>query len=196
MIAYLKGQVLAKNNNYLILGVNDVGYKLFATEAFLASLKVTAIQEFYISHQVREEASDLYAFKDLEELDMFELLLSVSGVGPKSALAVISLASPADIKEAVARDDASLLIKVSGIGKKTAERVVLELKGKIMKKLASQVSVFKDLPSTFSDELGALMSLGYALAEAREALQSLDANLTDSGERVKAALKKLSKRLK
>lgn len=196
MIAYLKGQVLAKNNNYLILGVNDVGYKLFATEAFLASLKVTAIQEFYISHQVREEASDLYAFKDLEELDMFELLLSVSGVGPKSALAVISLASPADIKEAVARDDASLLIKVSGIGKKTAERVVLELKGKIMKKLTSQVSVFKDLPSTFSDELEALMSLGYALAEAREALQSLDANLTDSRERVKAALKKLSKRLK
>ncbi len=196
MIAYLKGQVLAKNNNYLILGVNDVGYKLFATEAFLASLKVTAVQEFYISHQVREEASDLYAFKDLEELDMFELLLSVSGVGPKSALAVITLASPADIKEAVARDDASLLIKVSGIGKKTAERVVLELKGKIMKKLASQVSVFKDLPSTFSDELEALMSLGYALAEAREALQSLDANLTDSGERVKAALKKLSKRLK
>jgi len=196
MIAYLKGQVLAKNNNYLILGVNDVGYKLFATEAFLASLKVTAVQEFYISHQVREEASDLYAFKDLEELDMFELLLSVSGVGPKSALAVIALASPADIKEAVARDDASLLIKVSGIGKKTAERVVLELKGKIMKKLASQVSVFKDLPSTFSDELEALMSLGYALAEAREALQSLDSNLTDSGERVKAALKKLSKRLK
>ncbi|MDX9779090.1 MAG: Holliday junction branch migration protein RuvA [Patescibacteria group bacterium] len=196
MIAYLKGQVLAKNNNYLILGVNDVGYKLFATEAFLASLKVTAVQEFYISHQVREEASDLYAFKDLEELDMFELLLSVSGVGPKSALAVIALASPADIKEAVARDDASLLIKVSGIGKKTAERVVLELKGKIMKKLASQVSVFKDLPSTFSDELEALMSLGYALVEAREALQSLDSNLTDSGERVKAALKKLSKRLK
>jgi Holliday junction DNA helicase RuvA len=196
MIAYLKGQVLAKNNNYLILGVNDVGYKLFATEAFLASLKVTAVQEFYISHQVREEASDLYAFKDLEELDMFELLLSVSGVGPKSALAVIALASPVDIKEAVARDDASLLIKVSGIGKKTAERVVLELKGKIMKKLASQVSVFKDLPSTFSDELEALMSLGYALVEAREALQSLDSNLTDSGERVKAALKKLSKRLK
>jgi Holliday junction DNA helicase RuvA len=196
MIAYLKGQVLAKNNNYLILGVNDVGYKLFATEAFLASLKVTAVQEFYISHQVREEASDLYAFKDLEELDMFELLLSVSGVGPKSALAVIALASPVDIKEAVARDDASLLIKVSGIGKKTAERVVLELKGKIMKKLASQVSVFKDLPSTFSDELEALMSLGYALVEAREALQSLDSNLTDSGEREKAALKKLSKRLK
>ncbi len=197
MLSYLRGQVLAKNNNYLVLVVNSVGYQIFVGENILNSVKVGDEQEFYLSHQVREDASDLYGFRNLQELELFGLLLSVSGVGPKSALGVMSIATADDIKEAVIRDDATLLTKVAGIGKKTAERVVLELKNKIGKIVGGNTLNAGDVMSSgFGDELDALMSLGYALPEARLALNNLDSTLVDSGERVKAALKKLSKRLK
>jgi len=142
---------------------------------------------------VREEASDLYGFKNLEDLELFELLLTVSGVGPKSALGVISMASASDIKEAIIRGDANLLTKVSGIGKKTAERLVLELKTKILRGSGSGISLN---PSNLagSDEIDALMSLGYSLSEARSAFNLVDPAIIDSGERVKAALKKMVKR--
>jgi Holliday junction DNA helicase RuvA len=194
MIAYLNGQILAKSNNYVILGVDNIGYRLFIGESLGSELKVSDKREFYISHQVREDASDLYAFRSIAELELFELLLSVSGVGPKSALGVLSIASADDIKEAVIRGDAALLTKVAGIGKKTAERVVLELKNKIAKNLGASLSSF-DLPSGLSDELDALMALGYSLPNARAALQDLNPSLSDSGERVKAALKKLSQKI-
>jgi len=193
MLAYLHGRILAKSNNYLILEVNNVGYQIFVGEAFLSSLKVGEEQEFYLSHQVREDASDLYGFRNLPELELFQLLLSVSGVGPKSALGVLSIASADDIREAVIRGDAALLTKVAGIGKKTAERVVLELKNKIAKNINGAI-LGATLPVGLSDELDALMSLGYSLPDARAALNDLDSSLNDSGERVKAALKKLARK--
>ena len=193
MLAYLHGRILAKSNNYLILEVNSVGYQIFLGEAFLSSLKVGEEQEFYLSHQVREDASDLYGFRNLSELELFQLLLSVSGVGPKSALGVLSIASADDIREAVIRGDAALLTKVAGIGKKTAERVVLELKNKIVKNINGAI-LGATLPVGLSDELDALMSLGYSLPDARAALNDLDSSLNDSGERVKAALKKLARK--
>jgi Holliday junction DNA helicase RuvA len=193
MLAYLHGRILAKSNNYLILEVNSVGYQIFVGEAFLSSLKVGEEQEFYLSHQVREDASDLYGFRNLSELELFQLLLSVSGVGPKSALGVLSIASADDIREAVIRGDAALLTKVAGIGKKTAERVVLELKNKIAKNINGAI-LGATLPAGLSDELDALMSLGYSLPDARTALNDLDPSLNDSGERVKAALKKLARK--
>jgi len=196
MLAYLSGIVIAKNNNYLILKVNNVGYQIFVGESLLSSMNKGEDRELYLSHQVREDASDLYGFKNLEDLALFELLLSVSGVGPKSALGVLSIASADDIREAVIRNDASLLMKVSGIGKKTAERVVLELKNKIAKIITgSSLNGESGLSTSFGDELDALMSLGYSLPDARLALDGLDASLQESGERVKAALKKLSKRV-
>lgn len=196
MIAYLCGQVLTKSNNYLILKVNNIGYQIFAGESLLSSIQKGEERELYLSHQVREDASDLYGFKNLEDLALFELLLSVSGVGPKSALGVLSIASADDIREAVVRNDASLLMKVSGIGKKTAERVVLELKNKITKIISGDsLNAGTSLSAGFGDELDALMSLGYSLPDARSALDDLDSALTDSGDRVKAALKKLSKKI-
>lgn len=196
MLAYLSGTVIAKNSNYLILKVNNIGYQIFLGEALLSSIVKGEEKELYISHQVREDASDLYGFKNLEDLALFELLLSVSGVGPKSALGVLSIASAGDIKEAVVRNDASLLMKVSGIGKKTAERLVLELKNKISKIITgNSLNSENSLSVGFEDELDALMSLGYSLADARMALDGLDDNLKESGERVKAALKKLSKKM-
>jgi len=193
MISFLRGKIIHKSLNSLILEVNNIGYQIFAGENFLAELRVGSEAEIYTHHNIREDASDLYGFKNPEDLELFGLLLTVSGVGPKSALGVLSLASAGDIKEAIARDDASLLTKVSGIGKKTAERVVLELKNKIIR-TAGAMSAISSLPSGSSDELDALMTLGYSLSEAREALNALGPEITDSGERVKAALKKMAKR--
>lgn len=195
MLAYLRGQVLAKSNNYLILEVNQVGYQIFVGESLLATLKVGTEQELYLSHQVREDADDLYGFRSLAELELFTLLLSVSGVGPKSALGVLAIASADDIREAVIRDDPALLTKVAGIGKKTAERIVLELKNKLAKSISgATLAANPAMSSNFGDELEALMSLGYDLSSARAALNGLDPSLVDSGERVKAALKTLGRR--
>ena len=192
MIAYLKGKIIAKTNSYLILETGGVGYQVFAGENFLADAKTGSEQEIYIHHQVREDASDLYGFKNLDDLNLFELLISVSGVGPKSALAVLSLAATDDIREAIVRGDASLLTKVSGIGKKTADRLVLELKNKVAKS-SSGTSLSGGGLSGLGDELDALMSLGYPINEAREALNMVEASITSTTGRVKAALKLLAK---
>lgn len=193
MIAYLKGKVIAKSNNYIILETGGIGYQIYAGENFLAELPKGGESEIYTHHHVREEMSDLYGFRDLEELQLFELLISVSGVGPKSALAVISLASTNDIKEAIIRGDAGLLTKVSGIGKKTAERLVLELKNKVARSSSGDILSGGISSIGSSDEIDALMSLGYSLPEAREALNSVEPSITSSSGRVKAALKSLAR---
>lgn len=194
MISYLHGKIINKSGNYAILEVANIGYQIFAGENFLNELKIGAEVEVYTHHQVREEASDLYGFKNIADLELFELLLTVSGVGPKSALGVISMASADDIKEAIIRGDANLLTKVSGIGKKTAERIVLELKTKVLRGSSNAIGANGSASLIGSDEIDALMSLGYSLSEARAAFNLVDPELTDSGERVKAALKKMAKK--
>jgi Holliday junction DNA helicase RuvA len=192
MIAYLKGKIIAKPNNYLILETGGVGYQIFVGENLFSEIKLGEEKALYLHHRIREDASDLYGFLDLEDLNLFELLLSVSGVGPKSALAVLSLANSDDIKEAIIRGDASLLTKVSGIGKKTAERLVLELKNKVMR-VSSGSTLVGSSSGSLGDELDALMSLGYAVNDAREALNKVEASITSTSGRVKAALKFLAK---
>ncbi|MFA6995470.1 MAG: Holliday junction branch migration protein RuvA [Patescibacteria group bacterium] len=192
MISFLRGRVINKGLNYAIIETGNIGYQVFAGENFLNDLKIDNEVEIYTHHQVREEASDLYGFKTLEDLELFELLLTVSGVGPKSALGVLTIASASDIKEAIIRGDANLLTKVSGIGKKTAERLVLELKTKILR--FSSTATTDNSSLVGSDEIEALMSLGYSFSEARSALNLVDSAIIDSGERVKAALRKIAKK--
>ncbi|HZJ40653.1 MAG TPA: Holliday junction branch migration protein RuvA [Candidatus Saccharimonadales bacterium] len=192
MISYLRGTIISKSSNYFILDVHDIGYAIFASDNFLNEIKMGESLEVFTHHHVREEAADLYGFKNLEELELFELLLGVSGVGPKSALGVLAMASADDVKESIIRGDAELLTKVSGIGRKTAERLVLELKNKILK-IAASSKLGTGMSLVSSDELDALMSLGYSLSEARAALGSVDSELKDTGERVKQALKIMKK---
>jgi Holliday junction DNA helicase RuvA len=194
MIAYLRGTVINKINNYFILELNNIGYAVYAAENFLNNLRVGSETEVYIHHHVREEADDLYGFPSLEEFELFELLLSVSGVGPKSALGVLAMATALDIKEAIIRGDADLLTKVAGIGKKTAERVVLELKTKVLRISGGALTINNYNSGVSSDEIDALMSLGYSLSEARSALNAVDSVIIDSGLRVKEALKKMLKK--
>lgn len=190
MIAFLRGKTIYKTFNSIILEVNNIGYQVFLNEAFLNELMIDGVCEIYIHHQIKEDCSDLYGFKTVADLELFQLLISVSGVGPKSALGILNMAGSSDVKEAILTGDASSLTKVSGIGKKTAERLVLELKTKILK-----LSDSKELSSSNIvlgvDEIEALISLGYSLVESREALKSIDPEIKDSGERVRAALKKM-----
>lgn len=193
MISFLRGRVINKGFNYAIIETGNIGYQVFAGENFLNDLKIDSEVEIYTHHQVREEASDLYGFKTLEDLELFELLLTVSGVGPKSALGVLTIASARDIKEAIIRGDANLLTKVSGIGKKTAERLVLELKTKILR-FSATATTANSSSLVGSDEIEALMSLGYSFSEARSALSLVDPKVVDIGERVKAALRKMARK--
>ena len=166
---------------------NDMGYKVFIKATQYVELNINDQIEFYIHQHIREDALDLYGFNSLAELEMFELLLSISGVGPKSALNALTVASVDELQESIGRGDSSLLVKVSGIGKKTAERIVLELKDKVIKLDNSYIGNKKFVDSA-SDEIDALMALGYSLQQARESLGQVDPKIKDSGERIRAAL--------
>ena len=192
MISYLKGKIKHKGSGFVILEVNNIGYQIFISPLFYADLKFGQEVELYTYQQVREDALNLYGFRNMAEQEMFELLLSISGIGPKSALGVMSIATVADIKESIGRGDPALLTKVSGIGRKTAERVVLELREKIGKLNIGDSKLSGDLLGS-SDEIDALMALGYSLSQARESLNNVDAKIKDSGERIRQALKKLGK---
>lgn len=192
MISFLRGKILRRSLNFVILDVRDIGYKVFVNSAALSEVAEGQQAEFYIHQHVKEDALDLYGFRNLDELEMFELLLSISGVGPKSALGVLVVGKVGDIKESIARGDSSLLTKVSGIGKKTAERIVLELREKVGKMaVGSQIGIDGVGISASSDEIDALMSLGYSLQQAREALQKVDHSIVDSGKRIKEALRNI-----
>jgi len=193
MVSFLRGKILNKGQGYIIVEVNNIGYQVFVNPIMFADFDVGQAVEIYTHQYVREDALDLYGFKSLEELEMFELLLSISGIGPKSALGVLSVASVADIKESISRGDSSLLTKVSGIGRKTAERVVLELREKISETTDNRQQAIGQGGSARGDEIDALMALGYSMQQARDALRGVDAEIKDSGERIKAALKRLSK---
>ena len=193
MISFLSGKILNKGQGYIIVEVSDVGYRIFVNPIMYSELNIGQKIELYTHQYVREDSLDLYGFRNLPELEMFELLLSISGIGPKSALGVLSIADVADLKDTIVRGDSSLLTKVSGIGRKTAERVVLELREKIGDKVDSSQKIAGRGVGASGDEIDALMALGYSMSQAREALQRVDINIKDSGERIKEALKKLGK---
>lgn len=184
MLSYISGKILAKRENYLMVVNNGLGYKIFVAPKIIADLGETA--ELYLYQQVKEDGTALFGFKTLAELEFFELLLSVSGVGPKSALAILSLANVEELKSAIANSDVAILTRVSGIGQKTAERLVLELRNKV-DYLAPLDGL--NASQSRSEELEALVSLGYSASQAREALGQVDKAITDSGERIKTALR-------
>jgi Holliday junction DNA helicase RuvA len=192
MISYINGKIKNKGTAYVIVLVGGLGYKVYINEALYSETNVGQEVEFYIFQNVREDALDLYGFASLEQLELFELLLSVSGIGPKSALGVLSAGKVADIKETIARGDSSLLIKVSGIGKKTAERVVLELREKVGSLASRGIGAGGAQSfSASSDEIDALVALGYSVFQAREALAKVDPRISNSGERIKSALRNI-----
>lgn len=191
MISFLRGKLINKGKNYIIIEAGDVGYQVFVNPVMYAELTINQPLEIYTHQYVREDALDLYGFRSLEELEMFELLLSISGVGPKSALGILSIAKVNEIKESIARGDSHLLTKVSGIGRKTAERVILELREKI-----GALGFGGDATGgaiSGGDEIDALVALGYSIQQARDALRQVDQKTIDPSERIREALKLLGR---
>lgn len=178
----------------MLVDVGGVGYKVFSTtEAVLESALGEPV--FLWTHlSIRENAHDLFGFKDKEALETFELLISIPGIGPRTALGILNVATPSMLRQAVASEDTSYLTKVSGIGKKNAEKIVLELKGKLH---ITTTDRGRDTRME-SDAMEALVSLGYSERDAREALKRLSSassgETTDTSERVKQALRLLSEK--
>ena len=191
MLSYIKGQVKLKTEQFIIIENNGIGYKVFVSADLLLESKVGDEVELYTYQHVREDALMLFGFKNYDQLQLFELLISISGVGPKTALGVFAVAEPADIKSAIVNEDASVLKKVSGIGAKTAERIVLELKNKITGDFG-EIKTKEELSGDV-DSIEALVSLGYSANDAREALKQVDKTITNPSDKVREALKFLGK---
>ena len=185
MIGHIEGVVYAVRAGFAVLSVGGVGYKVAATREVLTTLAEGNSAALWTHLAVRETAHDLYGFKTEEELRFFELLLTVSGIGPKSALAVLDIANVETLRSAVAGGNASYLTKVSGIGRKTAEKIVLELRDK--------VGAFSDgsarALSGDEEALEALRALGYTPAEARDAVRKVPQEIETGNARLREALK-------
>ncbi|HPX94639.1 MAG TPA: Holliday junction branch migration protein RuvA [Candidatus Moranbacteria bacterium] len=190
MIAKLKGKISFFHGNYVVIDVNDVGYKVQVTAHTLGRIASSSEVELYTHTYVREDTLSLFGFLELEEFDMFELLISISGIGPKAALGILSIADPKMIRAAVLSEDPSILTRVSGVGKKIAQRVILELKNKVSDLTANQ----KEKASADSEAFEALASLGYSVSECREMLKEVPSHVSDVGDRVKFALKSSGKK--
>lgn len=188
MIAFLEGKVELKTAKFAVLNVNGIGYKVFVSDSILRKLKQESEARFFVYSHLRENLSELYGFETFDALELFELLLSVNGVGPKAALSIMMLSSAETLKQAIASGEKTLLTKVSGIGQRTAERIILELKNKVS---ASPGSV-KKLESD-SEAADALISLGYTRSQAGKALKQISVKTECVEDRVREALKVLSK---
>ena len=186
MIGYIKGKIIHQDLKSIILDVSGIGYKIYTAKTFLNPDNNKNV-DFWTYLAVRENALDLYGFETKEELDFFELLISVSGIGPKSAIGIMTVASVQNLKQAIGTGDTTHLIKFSGVGKKNAEKIVLELKDKIQ---GLNVDIGKQL-SEDMDALEALTTLGYGEREIREALKKVS-NIENTKEKIKKALKLLS----
>jgi len=191
MISYLKGTISYISENEIEVIVNNIGYKVFVTNDILDKVKLDQEIEIFTHQDVKETALDLYGFDSRGKLDLFAKLISVSGIGPKTGLNVLALATVDEIESAIIRGDASILTKVSGIGKKTAERIVLELKNKFSK--GADLPVTDNDQSEDADVIDGLIGLGYTIDQARQSLRQIDKNIEGSEEKIKACLKILSK---
>jgi len=199
MIAQLTGEIAYRSIDHLILDVGGVGYRLMIPLSTFYSLPEQGQVRLQVHTHVKEDALLLFGFLTLEEKQMFTLLLSVSGVGPKLALNILSNIPAAQLQSALASGDSKQLNNVPGIGKKTAERLVLELREKVRKTFAVEIASHPETASPLSgtrieDALSALVNLGYKEQLARKALNSLDlADGTSVEEILKGALRILVK---
>jgi Holliday junction DNA helicase RuvA len=189
MIAKIKGKIAFFRDNYVVVDVAGVGYKIFVTEFAMGKIAGKEEIELFTHTYVREDMLSLYGFLTLDELGMFEMLISISGIGPKAAIGILTIAEPKTIRTAIITGDSSILTRVSGVGKKTAERVILELKNRI----AELPGEDQGAARADSEAIEALTSLGYSVSQAREALKSVPEKTKDVSERVREALKRLGK---
>ncbi|TAN36527.1 Holliday junction branch migration protein RuvA [Patescibacteria group bacterium] len=192
MIAHLSGTILFVGDRYVVIETSGVGYKVRLAVDTLQTLKknVGENTSLWIHTAVREDALDLYGFQNQVELEFFEMLISVSGIGPKGALGILNVAPVDHLKEAISMGDTGALTKVSGIGLKSAQKIILELRDKLgwQESEASGTMLGDE-----RDAIEGLVALGYAERSAREALKKVPSDTKGTGARIKEALKLLGK---
>lgn len=191
MIAHLQGTIAEKFANSVIIDVHGVGYEVALTAPDFDQLYLNDEVKLYTYHHVREQSEELFGFTSLEGKKIFELLITVQGIGPKNAMSVLSLASYEEVRNAIANADAAYLTKANGVGKKAAERIIVDLREKVglptyygrKSDPATQIVAAND------EALEALMALGFQLADATKALEGVDQSLSVE-DRIREALKK------
>ena len=190
MIAHVSGEVAEKFNNSVIVDVHGVGYEVQVALGDYEQALLHESVKFYTYHHIREQSQDLFGFSSLAAKKLFELLISVQGVGPKAALAILSLGDSEVVRNAIANEDAGYIAKASGVGKKTAERVIVDLADKVGTALRydNDVTGVSQSISHTDEALEALMALGYNLADASKALEGISTELS-TAQRVTEALK-------
>ncbi|MFM7089036.1 MAG: Holliday junction branch migration protein RuvA [Candidatus Paceibacterota bacterium] len=186
MLGSIKGIVTHKDEKYILIENAGLGYRVYAYGDTLLGSTVGENIHLFLHTHVREDAFDLYGFPSMSELSFFELLITVSGIGPKGALGILSVASVESLKRSIKTNDTGYLTKISGIGKKTAEKIALELRDKITGVVESDVT-------DNLDAIEALQALGYREHDIREALRGVDPKET-TNNKIKEALKHLSNR--
>lgn len=191
MIAHIRGKITEKFGNSLIIDVAGVGYEITVPTPDFDAVMLDEEKKFFTYHSIRENAEELYGFSSLMAKKLFELLISVQGVGPKAGIAILSLAEPEEVRNAIANADTAFISKASGVGKKSAERVIVDLRDKvgIPSHYGATTTKYTTAEDANDEALDALMALGFSLKEASLALEKVDKSLPTE-ERIKLALKK------
>jgi holliday junction DNA helicase RuvA len=200
MIGYLRGTVTHLFNDFCFLDIGGVGYRVFVPNSTRQELKLNGDTLLFTYLNVREDALLLYGFQSQNEYDLFQLLIAITGIGPKVALGVLSAISPADFALAVSQKNAALLTRIPGIGKKTAERMILELKDKlglpdsVTAQTTTGGSGYERPLDEMQEAIQALMSLGYSQAEILPALHKVKVDGQGAADMIKLALKEFARR--
>jgi len=187
MIGYLSGQLLSRHDPFLLINVHGVGYKVHASQDVLSGTAIGEELSVYIHTHVREDALELYGFLDAPSLELFELLISVSGIGPKTAIGVFTLGKKEEILGAIRKADVDFFTGVPRLGRKNAQKIIIELKSKL-----GAVEDL-DLGEGDSDVVMALTQFGFSIEEARKAVRLLGDKGVTTEEKIKLALKYLGK---
>jgi Holliday junction DNA helicase RuvA len=222
MIAYLRGRIKYLCSNWLILEVNNVGYKIFTNQkseirntkqiensnnknpkrlknSNLENSKIVSnfdirasdlVKEFYIYNHIREDRNELYGFEAIKELQFFEVLISVNGVGPKMAMNILSHAKLEQLEKAIASNDTTLLTSVGGVGKKIATKIIIDLKNKIGQIGENDLD---EIMEGGSELIDAAIALGYKKSEITPYISKMPHNLSNTGEKIKWLLKEMKK---
>lgn len=185
MIGSLRGRIIELHPAYLLLETAGVGYAVRTTPGVIGELETNEEAFLYIHEQIREDAHELFGFLKADDMDLFKSLLNVSGVGPKVALVLLSLGSAATVRDAVLRGDLEYLTSAPGVGKKMAQKIILELKGRLVDEGTENIAD--------KDVHDALVSLGYSGQQAHEALKRVSPETQDTSDRIREALRYLSK---
>lgn len=189
MIATLEGKIAEKLGETVILDCGGVGYGLNVTFEDFGALETGKPAKLYIYEHIRENTHDLFGFREVPAKILFEQLLSVNGVGPKMALAIMSIANLSHVRQAIAAGDTKFISQAAGVGKRVAERVVVDLKDKVGLAANEDATDFLTTSANPNDEaLQGLVALGYSVQDAAEALKKIDKKLSPE-ERIKAALR-------